>query len=203
MKKVLIIFALLLTTTTVFSQAFSGKGSSNLFLGIGLNVHTTKFSSHPNLMQIQGWNTTSYFALNGHYEYGVHKYIGVGASVGLEFAGNMHPRVYYHNVDLAYGGFAIPIGVFGNFHFLQLIADNANKSFAEKLDVYAGISLGTGVSIATVKSAYKNHHSSRVGALFFGGTHVGVRYLLSDNFGVYGELGYGKNVINLGVTLKL
>ena len=213
MKKLILAFSLVLSASFSFSQAFSGKGSSYVSAGIGFNQFSSSFGGYKGPYNINGWSSSSYFTISGQYEYGIHKYVGIGGFVGASFSGGLNfYKGYVYNPDplyviapykRVYRGFAIPIGVFGNFHFLQLIADKNGKSFADKMDVYAGVSLGTGPSFAMVKRGYKDYYDPRAGVLLYGGIHAGIRYYLKDNIGVYGELGYGQSVFNTGITFKL
>lgn len=202
MKKLFIAFVLtlsLLVSNGINAQAFGGKGSSHLLLGLGLNHHLTFFGSPINTN-----SSSSYGSLNVQYEAGIHDYVGLGLASGLEFSGNLGHGYYvypgYYN-NSGYAGLAIPVVFFGNFHFLQLINDKTGKNFAEKLDVYAGLSLGTGFSFALPKR--NNPADGAFGMMLIYGANVGVRYYFTPNIGVYTELGYGKTVAQAGVAFKL
>jgi hypothetical protein len=219
MKKIKLLLAIslfCLGSTVAHAQGFGGQGSKYIQLGFGVNQHVSFYSDY---------NTSynnMYGAFNLQMEFGVHKYVGVGFSIGTELA--MRNAGYYHNWNSAWGYYGpayspythigLPVGFFANFHFLQLIADKNGKNFADKMDVYGGLNIGSGVVFRTVKNAYKNdyywdnghkynYYSSAVGALFFAGPHVGFRYFPTEKFGVYVEAGYGKNLVNGGVMFKL
>lgn len=189
-----------------FGQAFEGKGSKTLQLGLGYNVHTTYFAERGNFNGIEGVRTSSYGGFNLQYEIGIHQYVGLGIFAALEGTPNLTNSYYsyfYNNNTKAYAGFAIPVGFVANFHFLQLIADKTNKSFADKMDVYAGLSVGAGPSFAIVKSPHKNHIEPNSGPLVYFGANVGIRYYPKSNFGIFSELGYGKTVAQFGVIFKM
>lgn len=133
-------------------------------------------------------------------EFGVHEYVGVGFSAG--FGG----RDRYRGWGL-YGGYGyygsseinVPVGVLANFHFYQLIADKTGSDIhADKLDIYAGVSVGSGVAI--INPALSN---PTILALAYGGPHAGIRYYFTDKIAVNGEFGYGKTFANAGIVFKL
>jgi len=206
MKKVR--FMLLLATVGLFAsnsqaQGFGGSGSTYLQLGLGINQHYTLYPDFNRSYNNQ------YGAFNLQMEFGVHKYVGLGFVVGAELD--------FRNSDYYYGGpivvhngppyrnFGIPIGFIANFHFLQLIADKAGKTFADKMDVYGGISVGSGPVFRSVRGPYEDDpgYTSELGALFFLGPHAGFRYFPKENIGVYAEIGYGKSLATTGVIFKL
>lgn len=204
MKKVK--FMLLLTTIGLFAsnsqaQGFGGSGSTYLQLGVGIGNHYSVYSDYDRMYS----NNFAQFSLQ--MEFGIHKYIGLGFLVGAETSiGNIgyHGSYFFGNHD-AYWAFGIPVGMNCNFHFLQLIADKAGKSFADKMDVYAGMNIGSGPVFRNVRDKYKGdvYYDSRVGALFFIGPHAGIRYFPKGNVGIYGEIGFGKAFTTGGVIFKL
>lgn len=205
MKKVK--FMLLLATLGLFAsnsqaQGFGGSGSKYLQLGLGISNHYAIYSDYD-----RAYNN-NFGAFNLQMEFGIHKYVGLGFMIGAEVGiGNIG---YYgpYAPGLAgspYWSFGLPVGMIGNFHFLQLISDKAGKSFADKLDVYAGLNIGSGVAFRNVRKKYKDDvfYDSNVGALFFIGPHAGIRFFPKENIGIYAEAGYGKSYITGGVIFKL
>lgn len=200
-------FMLLLATIGLFAsnaqaQGFGGSGSKYLQLGLGVNQHYSLYSDYDRVYN------NRYAAFNLQMEFGIHKYIGLGFVVGTELS--FRNSDYYGAPLLIdegnpYRNFGIPIGFIANFHFLQLIADKAGKSFADKMDVYGGVSIGSGPVFRSVRSAYNDNpgYDSAVGALFFIGPHLGFRYFPKDKIGVYAEIGYGKSLATTGVIFKL
>jgi hypothetical protein len=201
MKRLLTVFALAaLTFTSVESkaQAFDkssklitiGVGGADMFhIPVGYTYYTGFYSPLTAQLYVQG-------------EFAVHKYVGVGFTTGI--GGRPGTLAYYGGGFGYYGGyrseFNIPIGAIANFHFYQLIADKAKKDIhGDKLDIYAGLSLGTGIAIHPSDAYYGTSND----VLFFVGPQVGVRYYFKPTIAVNAELGYGKTFINAGITFKL
>lgn len=198
--------ALLAGSAAAYGQGFEGQGSKYIQLGLGYNQH---FSSYSDFNKAYNYN---YFGFNFQMEFGIQQYIGLGFGVGAEVA--VAGSHYYYGGAYApgyvvpgspYTHFGVPVYFIGNFHFLQLIADKTGKNFADKMDVYGGLSIGSGPVFRSVKSKYKGdtYYDSGVGALFFFGPHVGIRYFPSEKVGIYAEMGYGKSLVNGGVVFKL
>lgn len=192
-----------------FSQAFGGKGSKQFTVGLGITQHWTNYPENGKGPK----NSTSplYGSLNFQLEFGIAKYVGIGGHLGGEYANNLSRKTIGLNYLIGYGygagsssafrSIAIPLGIHSNFHFLQLIADKTGKTFGEKMDVYAGISIGSGPAFAIAKKDYKNYGND-VGFILYGGPHVGMKFYPSTNVGLYVEAGYGKSFLNGGLSLK-
>ena len=194
-----IIAIILFAFHTNFSQAQDKaweKSSKVLALGIGFAqfYHLDDYYYYDNNKNIKNNNNRSYRViteqLNFQGEFGIHPYVGLGFIIGV---GGRGPHSNHYNGELN-----IPVGMISNFHFYQLIADNNKKNMhANKMDIYAGISVGSGVAF----TYYDN--SNRVVPLAFGGVHAGIRYYLSPKFGLNAEVGLGKSVVNAGFVFKL
>lgn len=123
-------------------------------------------------------------------EFGVHDYVGVGFVAG--FGGRAGG--YWG----ASGVLDIPVGVLANCHFYQIIADKTGKNIhADKLDIYAGLNVGSGLGVVF------GGGTSEAAALVFFGPQVGIRYFFVPNIAVNGEVGYGKSIVQAGITFKL
>ncbi len=203
-----LVIGMMTYTNNSSAQAFGGKGSKQFQLGIGMTQHDT-------------WYPTNGKGPKGHVkplagviqlqmEFGIHKYIGIGVNLGVSFAKNIDRSglglgviPYAYNDYSAFWSIAIPIGVHSNFHFYQLIADKSGKNMhADKLDIYAGLSFGSGPTFAIAKKAYKNYGND-VGYMIYGGPHVGVRFFPKEKMGFYLEAGYGKAYLNGGLVFNL
>lgn len=213
--------ALMTFSSQLMAQAFEGKGSKQLLIGIGLNQHTGYFSNTGT--GFRGAYSPTSVGLNIQMEWGIHQYVGLGFFAGIEGFSNYSGGIYggyygypgygYDNYLGYYGpssyrGMAIPVGFHANFHFLQLIADQTGKGFADKLDVYAGLAIGGGAMFvfpsATTKSYYPaGTDLNRSGPMIYGGGHLGIRFYPKSNFGIFAEVGYGKSIIQGGIALKL
>jgi hypothetical protein len=95
--------------------------------------------------------------------------IGVGAYAGISY-------YYYHFYSKS---LYFNVGARGSFHY----------PFLDKLDTYAGLSLG----IDTWNTYFFNV-----------GSFIGARYYLTEKLGVFGELAYGGvGYLTAGITFKL
>lgn len=199
MKKLaLSVIAILSISLASNAQAFE-KGGKYISLGIGgasfWHIYTN--SAYNSYYGFGGYTpVTGQLSVQG--EFGVHKYVGVGFTAGVGGrAGGGITRWGY-----SYSGYSsefnVPIGVIANFHFYQLIADKVSKDIhADKLDVYAGLNVGSGVGLFTSYSPVE------VSALFFAGPQVGARYFFTPKMAANLEVGYGKTFVNGGLTFSL
>jgi hypothetical protein len=199
MKNIGAVCLLLLTlafSNNIKAQAWD-KDSKVLTLGLGGAYH---YYIEPGLsrysygyygarsINANHWNLNGMLQFQG--EFGVHKYVGVGFCTG--FGGSA-----------ASGGLSVqsvefPIGAQCNFHFYQLIADKVSKDIhADKLDIYAGGNIGTGVGY--------DFSFDNIVVPIWGGVQIGARYWFTDKFGVYAEVCpyTGKTFIQGGVSFKL
>jgi hypothetical protein len=69
-----------------------------------------------------------------------------------------------------------------------------------KVDTYAGLSLG--VRVESYSSNYYDYDNSYGGATLTSGIFIGGRYMLTDNIGAFGELGYDMSYLKLGLTAR-
>lgn len=196
----MIAVTLLTASNNTFAQAWS-KDAKVLGLGFGASSF---FHLDPD-------RTTSYYygtaplwmtgQLNFQGEFGVHNYVGIGFTTGIGGrAGYSRSAIYYGfgRTYSSYGEVNVPVGIIANFHFYQLIADKSGKDIkADKLDVYAGASVGSGVAV----TFYSN--TNHIYPIVFGGAHVGARYYFTDKLGANVEVGFGKSIVNGGLVFKL
>jgi hypothetical protein len=191
---VIVITSISSITNTVKAQAWE-RHSKVLALGFGtsnfFHLDDYYYYDHPKDYRKYYWHTTG--QINVQMEFGIHKYVGLGFTTGI---GGRGSRVRY-NYRYA-GELNVPIGIIANFHFYQLISDNASKNIhADKLDIYVGLNAGSGLAF----TYYDNY--SRIVPIAFGGVQLGVRYYFSPKVGVNGEIGFGKSNVNLGFVFKL
>lgn len=174
-------------------KAFEGKGSKTLSIGLGMSSYLGAFgkggfSRYGGRGYIYGgfWYSAT---LSIQAEFGVHDYVGVGLVTG--FGGRSYRR--YGSGGVMY----VPIGVIANFHFFQLVGDKKNVAIADKLDLYVGLNVGSGLAVGFPTG------SGSVGGMLFVGPQFGLKYFFNDKIGVYTEFGYGKSLIEGGVSIKL
>lgn len=83
------------------------------------------------------------------------------------------------------------IGARGAYHF----------DLVDNMDTYAGLLLA--YNLASVKlEGGSGLPEPEVGGIAYSG-FLGARYHFTEKLGVFGELGYGISVLNLGLTMKL
>ncbi len=168
------------------------KHTNVLSLGVGISrfAHIDDYY-YLNTNNNKTWYSTETGQFNVQVEFGVHKYVGVGFTTGFGARVDRSPTDYPGEINL-------PIGLITNFHFYQLIADKSRKKIrGDKLDIYAGGSLGSGIAA----SYYTN--STRIVPLAFAGLHAGVRYYFTNKIGLNAELGFGKSILNAGFSFKI
>ncbi len=138
-------------------------------------------------------------ALSGSVEYSITDQIGVGGYVGYQ------SRTYkYSSYKDRWS--SIGFGARGVYHASPFLNDALNSSInEEKLDIYAGLSLGYQTTSWKYDDSFNGigRTAYNSGTVVFGGI-LGVRYMFSPNIGVYGELGRGAfGAVTLGATFKL
>jgi hypothetical protein len=206
MKKILyallISFSLLLTANQTKAQAWE-RNSKILGLGFGASqffhlddyYYGRNLNGHPGVGRGWYWPLTGQINFQG--EFGIHKYVGLGFTTGLGGRGGM---LYGYS-----GEVNVPIGLICNFHFYQLIADKKPEKniHADKLDIYAGASIGSGIAAGFYNGYPDYPNTVRIRPIAFGGLHAGVRYYFKPKVGVNLELGFGKSLVNAGFVFKL
>jgi hypothetical protein len=183
-KATTLLFAMLLASTTLFSQESTfnvGDKVLNASIGFGSTLYSGSFYS----TAVPPVSASLEFGIkDGILDKGV---IGVGGYVG------------YSSYKWEYSGWGykyndIMIAARGAFHY----------PFVDKLDTYFGILLGA--EIVTYKETgdaipgYDDYSTSGSGMLF--STFIGGRYYFTENFAGLLELGWGVAYLNLGIALK-
>ena len=176
MKKFVFVLAFALIGLTYNAQAQYEKGQidANLGVGFGASFATGSVSLPP---------------VSFSLDFGINDNISLGGYVGYSsssedfsgFGGNYSWKYTY-----------IIVGARGAYHF----------DLVDNMDTYAGLMLG--YNVATVK--YDGPSGNLFGTPSAGGiaysAFFGARYHFGESFGVYGELGYGIAIFNVGVTMK-
>ena len=186
---------LMLASNPSKAQAWE-RNTKVLALGFGASqfFHIDDYY-YNNAPGFRAWYMPITGQINFQGEFGIHKYVGLGFTTGLGGRGGL---LYGY-----YGEINAPIGMIVNFHFYQLIADHSTKDIhADKLDIYAGASIGSGIA-ATFYNNGPDPRLVRIVPLAFGGLHAGLRYYFKPRVGVNGEFGFGKSIVNVGFVFKI
>lgn len=149
------------------------KGDKVVNVGVGLGTYVSD----------KGFSMTVP-PITGSFEYGIADLfdgrggIGVGGYIGylLRKSGGENS---FNVSDLF-------IGPRGLFHY----------QFIDKLDTYAGFMVGYDVV------SFGETDSKLSGSGFYSTYFIGARYYITNNIGVFGELGYGVSPLQLGFTYK-
>ena len=197
MKKVLFpkFLAVVLVLFCVNSSAFAqgdvfGKGDMIINLGVGLGT----FINHDNDVEIGNITVNEYRysmsvpPITGSFEYGIVDLFDGAAGIGIGgyFGGVLFKgRDKKNPTKKEFNLSDMIVGVRGLFHY----------QFIDNLDTYAGAMLG--YDIVSFKEQGASEGSKPCSAFFVGG-----RYYFTNNFGVFGELGYGISPLQVGFTYK-
>ena len=182
--KSVFLFLAMVASISLNAQTYS-KGQKDLHLGIGLL----------SFYYGSGYNRIIP-PVNASFEVGITDNIGVGGFVGVSTA---KYKYSIYNVDYGWRYTWLTIGARGAYHF-DILND-------PKIDTYVGAMLGLHIVSATfytdnsaiTGSSYSSPATSGAGWSLFGGC----RYQFSEKLGVYGELGYGYSLLNVGLRLKI
>jgi len=188
---------LLLSAITVFlyigisnAQPLTfGKHNLGLSFGIPNEIHSNYSSKSP--------------SVNISYHYGFSDKIGIGyISAGgmISFFGadyKVDNSGVKYNAEYSY----TTIGPRAAYHF-DMSDITGNKTW-DLIDVYAGMFLGLQFekmkTYDSITDITNTDNKSRLATDIF----AGIRYSLTDNVGIYSELGFGLNSFNFGVSYRL
>jgi len=176
MKKTLLMIVVVAALMSVASgKAFAQyeKGDKLLNVGIGLG---------------------SYYgggvAVGAAFEYGVTDFISVGAQADFYTWGYNWGSGYKYRYTF------LPIGARGSYHF--------GKHFLqiEKLDLYAGASLGYYISSYKADTPFGGSYNDSYGSKVLFGVFGGGRYYFKPNMAAFAEVGYNVTPLKVGITFK-
>ncbi|MCF8256404.1 MAG: hypothetical protein K9J06_02560 [Flavobacteriales bacterium] len=196
MRQAIIFTAIVFAITLHFEAKAQDKAwdrsTKVLSIGMGLgNYYHLDNRYGPNLGSRGRYHTPYSGQFNLQMEWAIHNYVGLGFTTGF---GGTGPLSYGYN-----GEINMPIGFVANFHFYQLIDDKNGKNLhADKLDIYGGLSVGSGFAVA-----FYDNESARVVPLAWGGLHAGVRWYFTPRVALNAEAGFGKSIVNVGFSFKL
>lgn len=183
---------MLLTSSLVKAQAFD-EGTKHLNLGIG-------FGGYYGYVYVTGADHSSLPTIFISYDQGTSielgpGIIGIGGFAGYSSASARYDYVGY-SWEYSWSNFVI--GARGTYHFML---DNDN------LDLYGGLSIGLWAQTYEYKDTdpfyngsldSKDTYMNLYDAICFGG-----KYMFSEKFGVFAELGWDVAYLKAGVTLGL
>ena len=155
-------------------------------LGLGNNLGGTGYSSTipPIVMSGEYGLTDALIKKTGK------GYVGVGGY--FAYTANKHKIGNFDGDDYGWKWTYMIIGGRGAFHY----------QFVDNLDTYAGVIAG--FNIATSKyygyDGYTDSAASAGGFTY--STFVGARYYFANNIAVFGEAGYGFNLLEAGLAIK-
>jgi hypothetical protein len=183
------------STQTIAQDKAFDRSTKVLSIGVGLGNYYHLDNRYgdfgPGNSGFRGYHTPYTGQFNLQMEWAVHNYVGLGFTTGF---GGTGPLRYGYN-----GEFNMPIGFVANFHFYQLIDDKNGKDLhSDKLDIYGGLSVGSGFAVA-----FYNNESARIVPLAWGGLHAGLRWYFTPRVALNVEAGFGKNIANIGFSFKL
>lgn len=183
-------------SSTFASEAQSFKnGQNDVNIGIGFGNTLTYYggaSVIPPLSISVDHGITDAISLGGYLAY-------TGAHLSLSGTEWCNHNFGYYNYTDTYSWSDFVIGFRGAYHFAKFIP-------VDKLDVYAGLMIGFDIehsSYSTTANCPDHTYVNGVGtsaAVF--SAYGGARYRFNDKFGIFGELGYGIAILNLGLNIK-
>jgi hypothetical protein len=185
MKKfILAVAAVLCIATATQAQETFSKGTKvvNVGIGFGSNLGGTGYNQTiPPIHASLDWSIVDNL-------FDAKSSIGVGGYLG--FAGNKW-ETSIGNISYGWKYTYIIIGARGTFHY----------QFAPKFEAYAGLMLGYNIASVSDIGNVSGFKSDSNGGFAFG-AFLGARYYITDNIGVFAELGYGMAYFNLGASFK-
>ena len=192
MKKAVIILGLLvLSLSTVDTSAQTPtftKGDNVLGLGFGVGGSTHTGYALAGLVTGTKVKVSPYLFVNFEHciidnLFDEKSSIGVGGQFGYRSVS------LGWNENLGWKTTIFTINAKGAFHY----------ALVDNLDTYAGVTMGYNIE----KTEYAGGYNTEPDRRPFGyNLFVGARYYFTSNIAVFGELGFGTTVLNLGLAFK-
>ncbi|TNE78581.1 MAG: hypothetical protein EP332_13950 [Bacteroidetes bacterium] len=120
-------------------------------------------------------------------DYGIKENIGIGGYLG--YARSSETLPFFGKTTYSY----FILGLRGTYHYPIL----------DGLDTYGGALLGYNVASVSIENTFPGWPEPKAASGLSYSFFLGARYHFNDQFGAFGELGYGISILNLGLTLKL
>lgn len=183
------------SATTANAQAF-GEGTMVFSVGYGFpNLNKSIFNAYniEDNFTVKGMGP-----LHAKFEYGISEKIGIGlsmnhvsASVGFDDFDDIDQKTY--NYKLAWNNTKINARL--NFHFAN----------TDKLDVYWGFGFGYGFGSYKWTTTDPDFNDNKLEVLIPIGfeSTIGARYYVTDNIGIYSEVGFAKSIVQFGLAVRI
>jgi hypothetical protein len=143
-------------------------------------------------MNVSGGLSVLHLGVYGLFDYAIHDAISVGAELGYnQYAYNSFWRYNY-----------VPVAIRGSFHPFNVSAWSDKITIRDKLDPYAGISMGWNAGWATWRGIQGKLATPSTGGFVFR-ENIGVRFYPISRFYFNFEEGGGLGLFNFGVGFKL
>jgi hypothetical protein len=175
MKKFLFLLFVAASLSVTSEKAFAQFEKGDKLLNVGLNLGGTYGGGG--------------IGVGASFEAGVHDFISVGAQADL-----VTWNYGYFGYKWRYNFFTVAAR--GSYHF--------GKHFItmDKLDLYAGPSLGFRISSYNDPDGYSGVYDNGYGSGVFFGAFAGAKYYFKPNLGVFAEVGYNASPLKVGVAFK-
>ncbi|MBC8045608.1 MAG: outer membrane beta-barrel protein [Fimbriimonadaceae bacterium] len=178
--------------TSISAQVFN-EGQMSGSIGYGFpNFTRTLFNLADGVSDLE---SHVYGPMYGKFEYAVNDVIGFGVNVAYTYGNASYETTnedldsIIYNTSFIYQSYSV-LGRL-NFHFGD----------ADKVDPYAGIGMGYRNSNYKYKSDDPNFDEADVNSFLHFGVDLtlGARFYLTDNIGIYGEVGLAKSPLQIGL----
>lgn len=178
-------------------QAFE-QNSTIITIGYGVpNLGKAIFNIYKDEL---GFYTSGIGPIHAKYEFGLTDHFGIGVSIGfVDFKAAWLTKYHNANNELqeyeeGFKGSSFGIMARGNYHF----------STSKRLDPFVGFGIGYNrMSFGWFSEyEYADELSLSFPIPFATELSIGARYYLSDNIGAYAELGWGKSLLQAGLSMK-
>ncbi len=180
-------------SSDIHAQSYQ-KGQVDLNLGLGLGntfIDAGTYSALPPISLAVEYGITNDISLGGYLAF-------AGATYKYSAWENCPHLGDYYYTDTHSWTYTI-VGIRGAYHFGRFIK-------IDRLDVYAGLMLGNDFAKETYSTTSQcPDHFEYVSRTYGGGVASlfgGVRYRFTDHLGVFGEVGYGISLLNVGLNIK-
>jgi hypothetical protein len=167
------------------AQETFSQGDKVVNLGIGLGSYIglsgADFSTPP--ISLSGEYCVKDGLINDRASIGIGGYLAYTGSK-LSYGGSKNDYGWWYHYVI--------VGARGAFHFMV----------SPKFETYGGVMLGYNITKLSWYGDSDYEMDADAGSTVAYSTFVGARYLFKENFGVFAEVGYGIDAIELGVSLK-